>query len=504
MMLVSTLTFLSRIIGFFRDAVFAHFWGTGLAMAAWVWAFKMPNLFRALFGEGALTAAFIPLFSRKYEKEGRRSSWLFACNILSVTAIFLTIITSVLVLISLVLRFFFSGPLALAVLNLLPWVLPFIILICLTALLSGVLHSIHHFLAPALMPVLLNIFLIASALYVCPMFGGSEEEQIVGLAFGVLLAGITQVLILLAVLRKKGFRFQFRPKVTPDVQQVRRLAIPALVGSGLYQINVFVDAILAGWLGAYAVTSLHFSQRLVYLPVGLFAVALGVVCLPMMSRAAAANRVGELISALQFSLKMVLFLTLPFTLLFALFGEHIITLAFERGQFDVKSTADTFYALCFYLPGIPAFAATKVVIPAYHSRLDTKTPLKISCFCMLMNLIMNLILMQFFKQGGLALATSISSLLNITLLLYFLRRDMGSLQLRDSFVDTARLIVCLIPMTAVAITCNYYVITADSAGLSLFIQLSVATAISGVAYLVTTLALRCEQPKVLLKKVLRK
>lgn len=503
-MLVSAATFLSRVIGFLRDAVFAHFWGTGLAMAAWVFAFRIPNLFRALFGEGALTAAFIPLFNRKFEKEGRESSWAFACNILSVTATFLTLITALLVLVSFALRLFCSSDLSLLILKLLPWVLPFIVLICLTALLSGVLHSLNHFLAPSLMPVMLNVVMIGSALYICPAFGASGEQQIMGLAFGVLIAGIAQVLILYAVLRKKGYHFRFRPKVTSETREVGGLAVPALVGAGVYQINVMVDTLLAGWLGAYALTSLHYSQRLVYFPVGIFAVALGVVCLPLMSRAVAAKQIDEVVGALQFSLKMVLFLTLPVTLLFAMFGEHVIRLAFERGSFSAESTADTLYALCFYLPGIPAFSAVKVIIPAYHSRLDTKTPLKISLFCLGLNLIMNLVLMQFFKQGGLALATSLSSFLNIVLLLYFLRREIGCLQLRSSLIDVGRLVLCLIPMLAVGLACNKFVITSDVCSWNLLFQLTMAVALAGAAYLIAAFVLKCDQPRMLLAKLSRR
>ncbi|MCK5835056.1 MAG: murein biosynthesis integral membrane protein MurJ [Lentisphaeria bacterium] len=420
----------SRVTGFFRDVVFAVLWGTSGVMASFVIAFKIPNLFRSLFGEGALTAAFVPLFVKVSHDDGETSALKFTGNFLAVISIFLTVLVTALILITFLLRTFFQSPFAQLTLKLSAWFLPFLVFVCISAILSGLINIYGNFLLPAMLSSMTNVIFMLTAWFICPLFGDQADVQLFGMVIAVLSSGILQVLILTVWLRKHKVSVPLSTKADPNTFKLFKLATPALVGAGLSQINSFVDSMLAIFLGSIAVSSLYFSQRLVFLPVGIFAVALGTVCLPTMSKSASAGRLSEVGSAVNFSLRLVLFLTIPAALYFLAFRNGLVELVFGYGNFNDESATQTAWALMFYLPGLPFFSAAKVVLPAYHSRLNFKTPIKIAGGCLVINLVLNLILMNILQQGGLALATSISSACNILLLLYFLKADLGNLGLK--------------------------------------------------------------------------
>ncbi len=497
-MTVSAAIFLSRITGFLRDMVFAGIWGTGIAMGAFTLAFKIPNLFRALFGEGALTSAFIPVFTRRNKEQGRGEAIKFAGNIITVTAVMLSLLTALLILISFCLRSLFPSPLATLTLQLLPWLLPFTVLICVSALLGAILNSFSSFLIPALMSSLFNLVLIATAWLVSPLFGDSPEEKIKALAIGVIAGGILQVLILLHTLANKGVKIRPDFNVGKEFNYVMKLATPALIGAGLYQFNSLIDSILAGFIGGHAISSLYFSQRIIYLPVGIFAVALGTVALPTMSRAAAANDIPKLKESLTFSLRTILFLTIPCSIFLIFFARETVMIIFERGSFDSESTKQTLKALFFYLPGIPFFAASKVIIPAFHSRLDIKTPIKTAGFCVVLNLILNLILMQFLDQGGLALATTISSGCNCFLLLFFLGKDTGALELNK--ITRATTTIFAASITALIIAGGVYNLMI-SQEINLLFSTACGLGIGGISYIIVVKLLKLPEADIFLSRL---
>ena len=430
MLQASSAIFFSRVTGFFRDVIFAMLWGTSGVMASYVIAFKLPNLFRSLFGEGALTAAFVPLYAKVTHQDGQTAALRFTGNFLAVVSILLTLLVTVLIFISFFLRSYFLSDSSQLTLKLTAWFLPFLLFICISAILSALVNIYGQFLLPAMLSSMTNVIFMGTAWFICPLFGATADTQIFGMVVAVLTSGVLQILILTVWLKREKIKVPLSIKRNPNTVQLFKIATPALVGSGLSQINSFVDSLLALFLGSFAVSSLYFSQRLIYLPVGIFAVALGIVCLPTMSKSAAAGKWSEVASALNFSLRLVLFLTIPVTLYLFAFREGVVDLVFGYGQFDDESAKQTMWALLFYLPGLPFFSAAKVILPAYHSRLNFKTPIKIAGVCLVINLILNLILMQFLAQGGLALATSISSACNILFLLYFLRMDLGALNLK--------------------------------------------------------------------------
>lgn len=500
--ITSSAIMFSRVTGFARDIVFANLWGTGVVMSAFAWAFKIPNTFRALFGEGALTSAFIPTFSRKQQHEGKQAAVAFASNIISVTALLLAVISLLLIGGSFLLRPFFPGALPQLTLKLIPWLLPFNVLVCTTALLCALLNSFNVFLIPTLMSTLLNLIMIIAAGAVAPTLSTDREIQVKILAVGILAGGLLQIVILLAALKRRQVKLKPDFSIGKEFNYLMKLAAPALLGAGLYQFNSLIDSFLAAIIGEQAVASLYFSQRIIYLPVGIFAVALSTVALPEMSKAASENDIPKLKDSLTFSLRMVFYLTIPCAAFLLLFSRETIMILFERGSFTAESTRATLNALIFYLPGLPFFAAAKVIIPAFHSRLDIKTPIKTGSICLFINLTLNLVLMQYLRQGGLALATSIASACNCFFLIFILRDEVGILQLRPVLKG----ILSMLLATGCALIASTFIFRRLSAALqgALFVPTLLALLTGAFAYLVITALQKLPEAQLFLTPLKRK
>lgn len=498
MLVVSAGVLLSRVLGLVRDVGFASRWGTGTAFAAFSIAFMIPNLLRALFGEGAFSAAFVPTYSEKLEKQGPEHAWEAAQRVITALMVVLVLLVAAVVALAMVLRRFATQEIDLLTLQLLPWVMPYALLICATGAFSGVLNSLRHFLIPSLTPVVLNVTLITATLFVCPYWGSSSADQVQALALSVLLAGTVQLGLQLAACGRKGLRFRFDPDWrSAEVRRVAMLIVPALLGTGVTQLNAFVDKLLARILGSAAVGSLYYSQRLVYLPVGLFGVAMAVVCLPAMSRAWARQDRGEMRASLAYALRHVLFLTVPAAALLAVTGVDVVRLLFERGTFDASSTRETFWALAFYLPGIPAFACVKVAVTPFYARQDTKTPVKIASACLILNVILNLVLMCYLRQGGLALSTSICSYVNITLLLVLTSRAIGGVGARRLLMPFCRITVAA--GLAALVARFVQTMLPEWRILPICVQLCLRVLLplgaGGVAYIAATVISGCAEPR---------
>lgn len=423
-------TLLSRVFGFVRDIFIAHLFGAGMAADAFFVAFRLPNMLRSLLGEGALSAAYVPVFTRIDHAEGRESAWRFVNVTLTVLGVVLVLLCLLAVTFSPVfVRLMAPGfaripeKLALTV-SLTRIMFPYLFFISLVALLSGTLNSLGHFAMPALSPVFLNLWMITAILVIVPLL----PVPVYGLAIGVLLGGITQLLVLLRPLRNRGFRFRLSWQWNhPGVKRIATLMVPALFGIGVSEINVFVDTLLASLLPEGSVSYLYYANRLVQFPQGIFGAALGVAVLPAMSRHAARNEGEGMKETLRFALGLVFFLSLPATVGLAVLGTPIINVLFERGKFDPVTTQGTAWALLFFSLGLCAFTAVKVIAPVFYALQDIRTPVGIAACAMLLNIVLNLMLMGPLKHGGLALATSLSSVFNATLLMVELRRRMGRL-----------------------------------------------------------------------------
>ena len=426
--IIGAATLLSRILGFVRDMVTASYLGTSIYADAFFVAFRIPNLLRRLFGEGSLTAAFVPVFSTYLAAGKRLEAKEIAQTAMTLTALCLTVVTILGIIfspliISLIAPGFTATPekYELAVfLNRLMF--PYILLISLVALAMGILNADDHFLTPALAPVLLNLCMIAAALCLTPLLGNAA----LALAIGVLAGGLAQLLLQFPVLKKHGFpwrpRFQFKH---PAIKRVIVLMGPSLLGLAITQITIFVNTLLASYLVDGSISYLYFADRLIQFPLGIFAVALGTAVLPALSRAAAKKSWHDFSTTFSLALRLLMFITLPAMAGLILLSKPIVFLLFERGHFGAHSTGMVAQTIVAYATGLWAYAALRIIVPAFHSLQDTKTPVKVGAIALVVNLICALTLMQFFQHLGLALATAISSAVNCLLLLVLLKRRLG-------------------------------------------------------------------------------
>ena len=434
-------TFASRIFGLFRDIFSASVFGTGPVWDAFIIAFMIPNFLRGLLGEGALSSAFIPVFTEYLEKKSPKEAWRLVGNVLGLLVLLLAAITlgGILVIEFLLANFSFPDKVIL-ILKLARFTLPYIFFISLVALSMGILNSFKHFLIPSLSPTLLNLCWLGSLFFLCPLFGENLEKKIFGLAIGILFAGVMQLGIQIPALVRKGFRPHLGLDIHhPGVRKIGVLMLPGIFGLAITQANITVDKILGYLLGDGAVSSLWYGNRLMQFPLALFGIAMGVAILPTMSTLAAQEKIDKLKETLTFALKLVFFITIPASAGLIFLRIPIMKLLFERGAFDSFSTQRAASCLFFYATGLFAYAGIKVLTPVFYSFKDTVTPMKIGAIAMLSNIALNLLLMWKLREGGLALATALSAALNLILLFRILRRRIGRIggrRIADTFLKT--------------------------------------------------------------------
>ncbi|MDP8235472.1 MAG: murein biosynthesis integral membrane protein MurJ [Candidatus Erginobacter occultus] len=456
-------TLVSRVLGLVRDILTAGVFGTGTALSAFVVAFTIPNLFRKLLGEGALTAAFVPVFTEYRERRGNGAGWRVASIIFSLS----TLVLGALVVLGFILIWAITGTFELSerfllVFGLLRIMLPYLFFICLVGLAMGILNSLRHFAVPAFSPVILNLVWIASLFFICPRFGEDPSRRIFGLAIGVLIGGAIQLGVQVPVLRKKGFPFKFIPDWRdPAARKIALLMGPGILGFAVFQINTALDGFLALVIGPNAPAALFFGNRLVQFPLGVFGLAFATAVLPVMARLMARGERAEFIGAFSHGLRSVLLITVPAAAGLIVLRRPIISLIFQRGAFGPESAAATAWVLLWYSLGLPAFAALKIITQGFYSCQDTKTPVKIGFCAMLLNLGLNLAvvfnpwLREHFREGGLALSTSIAALLNAGALYWLFRRRLGMIRGKELLAFLIR----LLPTTAaMALACHYSLI----------------------------------------------
>lgn len=434
----------SRITGLLRDIVMAGYWGgTGVMQAAFQVAFAIPNMLRALFGEGAFTAAFVPMLSAKTTTANPAEAWRLAERSISAQALILGLFVVLGSIASTIIHALLPADTAEHVrvtFLILPLLMPYALLICMVGAFSSFLNCQRRFALPALVPVILNVVQIATILLICIHWSITELTPLLMFCGGIILAGLLQLLAVIIACRRLGFVFHFRLDWRdPDISTLGRRIAPGLLGAGVAQVNNLVDKALAMILGPAAIGALNYSQHLVYLPTGIFGVAMSIVCLPSLSRAFARKDYDEMAESLDFAMRQMLFLTLPCAVLFGVLAEPLIRMLFFRGAFSDEAVRECAWALYFYLLGLPAFSCAKIAANAHHAQQDTATPVKIALICVAANLPLNIILMQFLRQGGLALSTSICSWLNVVLLLRLARRSLPTWQPMQTILSGATL-----------------------------------------------------------------
>lgn len=425
---VGLATMLSRIFGFIRDMVVAAFFGAGFATDAFFVAFRIPNLLRRLFAEGSLTISFVPVFTEYLKTRSREEALELANVSFTVLSIILVIVSIAGVLlspliVSVMAPGFLKTPDKYELTVFLTRIMfPYIFFISLVALCMGILNSLRHFASPALSPVILNIAMILAALFLRDFF----DEPILALAIGVMIGGFLQLLFQLPFLSRLGVHL--KPDLNfrhPGVKRIGFLMLPAVFGAAVYQINIFISTLLASFLPEGSVSYLYYADRLVELPLGVFAIAIGTAALPSFSEQATKGEFGEMKRTIAFSLRLMLFITIPAMIALIALRVPIISVLFERGEFDLRSTILTAQALLYYAVGLWAFSTIRVIVAAFYALQDTKTPVRIAIVALIVNTVMSIILMFPLKHGGLALATSIASAVNVVILSAILARRIG-------------------------------------------------------------------------------
>jgi putative peptidoglycan lipid II flippase len=417
-------TGVSRVLGFLRDILIADQLGTGPIADAFFVAFRLPNLFRRLFGEGAFNAAFVPLFARRLEQDGEAAAKAFGEQALAVLLTGLLGFTAAAMaampwLMYLLAPGFAADPekFDLAV-QLSRITFPYLLFLSLVALLSGILNALYRFAAAAAAPILLNIFAIAALVAVVPLTGRPGHV----LAWTVAAAGAGQFLLLAFAAARAGMALRLpRPRLTPAIRRLFRLMIPGVLSAGALQINIVVGTIIAS-LQAGAVSYLYYADRIYQLPLGMIGIAIGVVLLPDLSRKLRGGAQEAAMATLNRGLELALFFTVPAAVALVVIPLPIITVLFERGAFDRSSSEATAWALAAFALGLPAYVLVKILQPGFFAREDTVTPLRFAAISVGANIALSLALFWRLGHVGLALATALAAWLNAALLGITLKR----------------------------------------------------------------------------------
>jgi putative peptidoglycan lipid II flippase len=439
-MAAATLT--SRVLGMVREMVYAAFMGNKWVASAFTLAFQVPNLFRRLLGEGALTAAFIPIFKQKEVKEGETEMWRCANAVISALVIAAGAVTVLAVLgISIALAVGQFEDETRLMLQLLRLMFPYMLLVCLAAVFIGMANVRGHFFVPAMGAVLLNVVMIASVLLLAPHMGRTLEQQIFGLAIGVVVAGIVQAFFQLPALSREGYRYEWvSPWRDPTVRQVVRKMLPGSIGVAAFQINVLATYCFSFWFDPTIVSTFNYSVRLMELPQGMFGISLATYLLPTLTGLAAAKKLPEFRQTLSQGLSYLAFTNLAAAAIALSLAVPIVRLIFERGRFDADTTQRVALSLACLAPGLLMFSMNNVVARAFYALDDIKTPMKISLVCLALNLGFALWLIHPYREAGLGVANTLSATLNLGLLVYALRRKLARVGL-TTLVHTLLILV---------------------------------------------------------------
>ncbi len=448
--LIGVATFCSRILGFIRDMVLAGLFGATPAADAFFVAYRIPNLLRELFAEGSMSSAFIPVFTEYLTKKTKRDAWELASAVFTTL---LTIVTALTVLgilaapgiVWLIAPGFHDQPDKLELTVVLTRVMfPYLVFISLAALAMGILNSIRAFAAPAFSPVFFNIFIIGCAYFVAPAL----PEPIIGVAIGVVAGGAAQFAMQVPGLQKRGMLFGVRAEPGhPGVRRIGWLMVPSLLGLSVTQVNITVSTILASFF-AGGPTYLFYGMRLIQFPLGIFGVALATAILPTLSAQAARGALDELRQTLGFGLRMILFIIVPAMVGLILLRVPIVHVFFEHGSFRPADTVATATAVLCYAVGLWAFAGVRIVVSAFYSMQDTKTPALTAAIAVVANVLFSLALMNALGAAGLALATALAAMLNGAILVAVLNRRLGGVDWASVGRSSLGVLAACVPMVA--------------------------------------------------------
>ncbi len=504
--LIGAATFASRVLGFARDIILARLLGATMAADAFFVAYRIPNLLRELMAEGSMSSAFIPVFTEYHTLRGKRDTWELA------SAAFTTLlsIVTLLALIGIVAApaivwvfapGFHDDPERLRLTTLLTRIMfPYLIFVSLAALTMGMLNSLRAFAAPALAPVLFNVCIIIAALCLAPAL----DTPIVGVAIGVVIGGLAQFVMQLPGIHTRGLLFHWRfAPWHPGVRKIGLLIVPTLLGVSATQINITVSTILASYFPG-GPTYLFYGMRLIQFPLGILGIALATALLPTLSEQASRRAMDDLRDTLGFGLRMIGFLMVPAMIGVIMLRYPIVHVFFEHGAFTAADTHGTADALMAYAVGLWAFAGIRIIVAAFYALQDTKTPAMAAVLAMCVNIVLAVMLMQPLEHAGLALATALSAMVHISMLLVILTYRLGGMDWRRvgralghaGLATISVILVC-------AWVAGLAVWQREDEWIAKGIMLMVGIGLSITGYLGTQALLRSEEQEVLWKVVQR-
>ena len=450
-------TILCRILGLGREIVISNRFGAGIETDAFFVAFMIPNLLRVFLGEGALNTAFIPIFTDYLSDNDRKKAEYFSNNVLNILIIILLFIIllgiwAAPLLINIIAMGFKSNPYKYQLtVNLTRLLFPYIGFVAIAALFMGILNSFDHFLIPALAPAMLNVSMIAFAFLLNVRFG------IYSLIVGVIIGGMGQFIIQIPVLYKKKLKYQFIINLKdPGLKNFLRLLLPAILGLTITQINVVVDRIIASHLIDGSISALYYANRLVQFPLGAFGIAISTAIFPTLAKLAASENIAELKKTLLFGLKLMLMITLPSAVGLIVLKDSIIRLIYEHGAFTKIASMMTADALLYYSIGLFAFTSVKLITMASYALKDSKSPVKIGAYIVVLNIILDLILVKYLAHSGLALATSIAAILNMVWLIRMMQNKIGRFQIQKYVQFIAKIIISSILLGIACYAISHY------------------------------------------------
>jgi putative peptidoglycan lipid II flippase len=455
--LVSIAVMTSRLLGLIRDQVLLIAFGMGDKMDAFNVAFRLPNLVRDLFAEGAMSAAFVPTFTRELHNKGKQAAWELGNLVISG----LIVATGIIALLGILgaeplTRWIASGyaakpgklELTIALTRIM---FPFLTLVAVAVAFMGMLNSLRRFFIPALAPAMFNVGAILSVFIFVPFMPRLGWDPMAGLALGTLLGGVLQVALQWPSLRREGFRFRFRVNFSDSrLREILLLMAPGTIGLAAVQVNQLVNVALATGEQTGAVTYLSTAFRLIYLPIGLFGVSIATAALPTISRHAAADDTKGVRDSVSQALRMMLMLNVPATFGLVVLAEPILELLVQYGKVTPGDTAGVARALTYYAPGLVGYSAVKIASPTFYALKDSRTPVTISITAIAMNVLLNLTLVRVLGYAGLALGTGLAALVNAGLLFWFLRKRLGGLDGRRVSVSLVKILIASAIMAVAA------------------------------------------------------
>ena len=432
--LISLATIISRVLGLVRETLLAALF-TRFQTDAFYAAFRIPNLLRDLFAEGAMSAAFVPTFTRILQRQGPQAAWRLASLVINVLVIVLGVIVLLGIfnapwIVDMVAGGFRDEPGKSELTVLLTRImLPFLLLVALAAVAMGMLNCHGKFFIPALAPAVFNLGSILAALSLYWLLPAYGIDPVVGMAIGVIIGGALQAVVQLPSLLKLGFRYG--PGVSfhhPGLKKILLLLGPGTLGLAATQVNLLVNTLLASHQQQGAITWLTMAFRVMYLPIGIFGVAIASAALPTLSAHATHQRRGQLRDTLSSSLRLSLFFNVPASLGLICLSHPVVSLIYERGEFTAADTLETGWVLIYYAPGLAAYSAIKLMAPAFYALDKPRIPVLISAATLALSITANVLLIDSMGYRVLALVTSLAALLNAFLLYYWLQKTAGPLQ----------------------------------------------------------------------------